>query len=44
VGQKKVNKSNDSFALKKAKGYINKKNDNNFGGNKRTDRPNHPAT
>ena len=43
MGQKKVNKANDSFALKKAKGKNNYKSDNSFG-TKRTDRPNHPAT
>jgi hypothetical protein len=43
VGQKKVNKANDSFSLKKAKEQNNKKNNNNFG-NKHTDRPNHPSS
>lgn len=43
VGQKKVNKSNDAFSLKKAKGQSNKKSNNNFG-TKNTNRPNHPST
>lgn len=43
MGQKKVNKANDSFGLRKSKEKNNKRNDNNFG-SKRTDRPNHPAT
>ncbi len=43
MGQKKVNKANDSFALKKAKTQNNKKSFTGFGG-KNTGRPNHPST
>ncbi|WP_281253637.1 hypothetical protein [Sporomusa silvacetica] len=42
MGQKKVNKANDAFKLKKAKEYSNKKSENNFGA-KNTNRPNHPS-
>jgi len=43
MGQKKVNKANDSFGLRKSKEQNNKKNGKNFG-NKQTNHPNHPAT
>lgn len=42
MGQKKVNKANDSFRLRKAKEQNNRKNDNNFGF-KSPSRPNHPS-
>jgi hypothetical protein len=41
MGQKKINKANDAFALKKAKQHNNKKAGNSFG-NKHTDRIYHP--
>lgn len=43
MGQKKVNKANDSFGLNKAKKQNNKKNFTSFV-NKSTNNPNHPAT
>ena len=42
MGQKKVNKANDSFGLKKSREQNNQKNNNNFG-NKPTNRPNNTA-
>lgn len=42
MGQKKVNKANDAFGLKKSREQNNQKNDNNFG-NKQTNRPNNAA-
>ena len=42
MGQKKVNKANDAFGLKKSREQNNQKNDNNFS-NKQTNRPNHTA-
>ena len=38
LGQKKVNKANDAYKLKKAKGYSNKKDDS-YLGTKNTYRP-----
>ncbi|MDF2636080.1 MAG: hypothetical protein K0R78_2954 [Pelosinus sp.] len=43
MGQKKVNKANDAFSLKKAKGQSNKKSNNSFG-SKNTNHPYHPST
>lgn len=43
MGQKKVNKANDSFKLKQAKGQSNKKGAISFG-TKFTNKPNHPST
>jgi hypothetical protein len=43
VGQKKVNKANDAFSLKKAKEHSNKKSNNNFA-SKNTNHPYHPST
>lgn len=43
MGQKKVNKANDAYSLKKAKGQSNKKG-NTFFSNKLIDRPNHQPT
>jgi len=42
MGQKKVNKANDSFGLKKSREQNNQKNDTNFS-NKHTNRPNNTA-
>ena len=42
MGQKKVNKANDSFGLKKSREQNNQKNDNSFG-NKQANRPNNTA-
>ena len=42
MGQKKVNKANDAFILKKAKEHNNKKTFNNFGA-RSANRPNHPS-
>ena len=39
MGQKKVNKANDSFGLKKSREQNNQKNNNSFS-NKQTNRPN----
>lgn len=43
MGQKKVNKANDAFSLKKAKEHNNKKTNNNFSA-KNTNQSNHPST
>lgn len=42
MGQKKVNKANDSFGLKKSREQNNQKNNQNFS-NKQTNRPNNAA-
>jgi len=42
MGQKKVNKANDSFGLRKSREQNNQKNDTNFS-NKQTSRPNKTA-
>ena len=42
MGQKKVNKANDSFGLKKSREQNNQKNDNDFS-NKNTNSPNKTA-
>ena len=42
MGQKKVNKANDAFGLKKSREQSNKKNDTNFN-NKQTHRLNQTA-
>lgn len=42
MGQKKVNKANDAFGLKKSREQNNQKNDTNFN-NKQTHRPNQTA-
>ena len=42
MGQKKVNKANDAFGLKKSRERNNQINDNNFS-NKHTNRPNNKA-
>lgn len=42
MGQKKVNKANDSFGLKKSREQNNQKNANNFS-NKNINRPNNTA-
>ena len=42
MGQKKVNKANDSFGLKKSREQNNQKN-NQFFSNKQTNRPNNAA-
>jgi|GEM_PF-1505543 len=42
MGQKKVNKANDAFGLKKSREQNNQKNDNSFG-NKHTNCPNNTA-
>ena len=42
MGQKKVNKANDAFGLKKSREQNNQKSDNSFG-NKQTNRPNNTA-
>ena len=42
MGQKKVNKANDSFGLKKSREQNNQKNDNSFS-NKQANRPNNTA-
>ncbi len=42
MGQKKVNKSNDAFGLKKSKEQHNQKGSPSFG-NKNPNRPKHPS-